>query len=419
MRRVPVVLVSGIALAGCDPLSPHAGSLGTPPRPSFQVSSSIASGYVAVDLGSLGTPYSEALAINNGGQVVAVGLPGRELSVVRWQHGEQTVLGEMGDCVDHHDLINEAGQVVCGGSRWADAVTTALGRSAEAINEPGQIAGIAPNGHAALWDHGVITDLGTLGGSFSRPFALNDAGRVVGWSATGTGEYHAFFWADGVMTDIGTLGGTLSQAVAVNATGQVVGTSRTATAGQQHAFLWQDGVLSDLGTLGGQSSGARAINDAGQVVGSSTTAAGQSHAFRWANGVMTDLGTLGGNWSEPGAINEAGQVVGRSVTRFVTFPENFDFRAVLWRPMTTPEWIEALAGQVNDLLAAGTLTQDQANGLLNKLQQVRAKLDADQREAAGQQMEAFVNASVLTAEQAQPLIDAARGIIDRLQAPSS
>jgi len=469
MRGFPVVLVSCIALAGCDSLSPDAASPGTPPRPSFQLSSGIASGYVAVDLGSLGTPYSEALAINDAGQVVAVGLPGRELSVFLWAHGEQTVLGEMGDCIDHHDLINEAGQVVCASYRWANGVTTALGLSAEAINEPGQVAGTAPNGHAALWDHSVITDLGTLGGSFSRPFALNDAGRVVGWSATATGEYHAFSWADGVMTDIGTLGGTLSQAVAVNAGGQVVGTSRTATAGQQRAFLWQNGVLSDLGTLGGPSSGARAINDAGQVVGSSTTAAGQSHAFRWANGVMsdlgtlggaesealalneagqivglstipsgeshaflwandlmTDLGTLGGNWSQPAAINEAGQVVGRSVTRFVTYPENFDFRAVLWRPMTTPEWIEALAGQVNDLLAAGTLTQDQADGLLNKLQQVRAKLDADQREAAGQQMEAFVhqvegfvNASVLTSELAQPLIDAARGIIDRLQAPSS
>jgi len=469
MRCWPVVLLSCVALAGCDPLSPHAGTVGTPLRPSFQLSSSIASGYVAVDLGSLGTPYSEALAINNVGQVVAVGLPGRELSVFLWAHGEQTVLGEMGDCVDHHDLINDAGEVVCAGSRWASGVTTALGMWAQAINEPGQIVGTAPTGHAALWDHGVITDLGTLGGSFSSPFALNDAGRVVGWSGTATGEYHAFFWADGVMTDIGTLGGTPSRAVAVNAAGQVVGTSRTATAGQQHAFLWQNGVLSDLGTLGGPNSEARAINGAGQVIGSSTTATGQLHAFRWANGVMsdlgtlggaesealalndagqivglsaiasgeshaflwandvmTDLGTLGGNWSEPGAINAAGQVVGRSVTRFVTFPENFDFRAVLWRPMTTPEWIEALAGQVNDLLAAGTLTQDQADALLNKLQQVRAKLDADQREAAGQQTEAFVhqvegfvNASVLTAEQAQPLIDAARGIIDRLQAPSS
>ena len=81
---------------------------------------------------------------------------------------------------------------------------------------------------------------------------------------------------------------------------------------------------------------------------------------------------------------------------------------------------------MNDLLAAGTLTQDQADGLVNKLQQVRAKLDTDQREAAGNQMgafahqaEGFVAAGVLTSEQAQPLIDAARGIIDRLQAPSS
>jgi len=152
MRRVPVVLVSCIALAGCDSLSPNVATMGTPPRPSFQLSSGIARGYVAVDLGSLGTPYSEALAINDAGQVVAVGLPGRELSVFLWAHGEQTVLGEMGDCIDHHDLINEAGQVVCASYRWANGVTTALGLSAEAINEPGQVAGTAPNGHAALWD---------------------------------------------------------------------------------------------------------------------------------------------------------------------------------------------------------------------------------------------------------------------------
>ena len=87
MRRVPVVLVSCVALAGCDSLSPNVATPGTPPRPSFQLSSSIARGYVAVDLGSLGTPYSEALAINNVGQVVAVGLPGRELSVLLWAHG--------------------------------------------------------------------------------------------------------------------------------------------------------------------------------------------------------------------------------------------------------------------------------------------------------------------------------------------
>jgi len=265
-----------------------------------------------------------------------------------------------------------------------------------------------------------------LGGTLSQAVAVNAAGQVVGTSRTATAsQQHAFLWQKGLLSDLGTLGGQSSGARAINDVGQVVGSSTTAS-GQSHAFRWANGVMSDLGTLGGAESAALALNDAGQIVGVSTTASGESHAFLWANDVMTDLGTLGGNWSEPAAINQAGQVVGRSVTRFVTYPENFDFRAVLWRPMTTPEWIEALAGQVNDLLAAGTLTQDQADGLLNKLQQVRAKLDADQREAAGQQMEAFVhqvegfvNASVLTSELAQPLIDAARGIIDRLQTPSS
>src|SRR5207237_1353125 len=199
-----------------DSLSPDAASPGPPPRPSFQLSSGIARGYVAVDLGSLGTPYSEVLAINDAGQVVAVGLPGRELSVFLWERGEQTVLGEMGDCIDHHDLINEAGQVVCAGYRWANGVTTALGLSAEAINEPGQIAGIAPNGHAALWDHGVITDLGTLGGSFSSPFAPNDAGQVVGSTGTAAGKYHALSSADAVMTDLGPPGRHLRPPRALN-----------------------------------------------------------------------------------------------------------------------------------------------------------------------------------------------------------
>jgi polyhydroxyalkanoate synthesis regulator phasin len=106
----------------------------------------------------------------------------------------------------------------------------------------------------------------------------------------------------------------------------------------------------------------------------------------------------------------------------VEFPENFDYRAVLWRPMSVAEWTQALLGQVNNLVAAGTLTQNQADGLLDKLHQVQAKLDAGQREAARDQLGAFihqveglVNAGALAPEQAQTLIDAARGIIGRVQ----
>src|SRR5262245_38371233 len=75
------------------------------------------------------------------------------------------------------------------------------------------------NGSASAQTY-TVTDLGTLGGSFSTPLAINAAGQVTGVSTVNNSfNMHAFLFS-GVLTDVGTLGGTSSQGLALNGNGQ-------------------------------------------------------------------------------------------------------------------------------------------------------------------------------------------------------
>jgi probable HAF family extracellular repeat protein len=166
-----------------------------------------------------------------------------------------------------------------------------------------------------------VTDLGTLGGSFSQAYGINDKGQVVGCATTTSGSLHAFLWSNGTLQDLDTLGGSYSQAHGINNTGQVVGVAGTSS-GFKHAFLWHKGTMKDLGILGGNNSHANRINNIGQVVGGAQSSSGTYHAFLWEKGKMKDLGTLGGNSSIASeillggnstianGINNTGQVVG-------------------------------------------------------------------------------------------------------------
>lgn len=246
-------------------------------------------------------------------------------------------------------------------------------------------SGIAP---AGLTGSGVpmvvsdiqVVDLGTLpGGSGSSARDINDAGEIVGWSGTSSGETHAFVLTPGGMTDLGTFpGGDLSQAFGINDLGQVVGHARNES-GVFHAFFWDTGPIQDLGAfppedhLGSESHAydinddglvagsvdlagvvwdldgtpnfppfppnvrvtdpgpfkpavSFAVNDAGQVAG---TLLSDAQGFRWQAGVLEPLAVLGALDDDAFGIDGTGRVVGRGLLAPPEIPP-LRYHAVLW-----------------------------------------------------------------------------------------
>ena len=112
----------------------------------------------------------------------------------------------------------------------------------------------------------TFTDLGTLGGTDSQGFAVNESRQVAGVSSAIKGEVfplHATLWNGGTATDLVTSSGNYSYAFAINDAGQVAG---LAYPGENfHATVWNGTILTDLGALaGGDDSQAMAINNAGR-----------------------------------------------------------------------------------------------------------------------------------------------------------
>jgi probable HAF family extracellular repeat protein len=86
----------------------------------------------------------------------------------------------------------------------------------------------------------TVTDLGTLGGTNSVPYAINNKGQVVGSSKITSGNQHAFLWKRGTLYDLNSLisnnsGWELTNASSINDVGQIVGTGKFN--GQQRTFL--------------------------------------------------------------------------------------------------------------------------------------------------------------------------------------
>jgi probable HAF family extracellular repeat protein len=208
-----------------------------------------------------------------------------------------------------------------------------------------------------MYANGHVTDLGTLPGGYeSQANDINDSGLVSGFSSNGTPDPYSMFawgtqarsfiWQHGVMTDIGTLGGPDAVSLTLNARGQITGQSYTNTTANAATgvpttdpFLWQYGQMRDLGTLGGVYAIPNWMNNRGEVVGYSDLAGDQAaHPFLWNGSRMLDLGTLGGDFGAANWINNSGAVVG-----WATPPGDTTAHAILWD-----------RGTMTDLTGAGS-----------------------------------------------------------------
>ena len=182
------------------------------------------------------------------------------------------------------------------------------------INDAGDAVGTAQNAsgsHAFIYAGGVMTDLGTLGGSDSQAFAVNSSEQIAGDSQLNSGLHHPFAYSGTTMTDLTPSASYAGYANGINSAGAEVGTLLSGNGGTTaNAFLYSGGTVSSIGTLGGAHSSAFGINDSGQIAGGADTAHGVYHAFVATTGVLTDLGTLGGNSSIAYAINSNGELAG-------------------------------------------------------------------------------------------------------------
>jgi len=156
-----------------------------------------------------------------------------------------------------------------------------------------------------------ITDLGTT----IVPVAINNTGQVVGYKEMGDGHDEAIIYQGGVVTGLGTFGGTDSIAMGMNSSGYIVGNFKTSS-GETHGFQVYNNVFTDLFSAAGIINVA-GVNNSNTVFGSILGPYNEEvegwlikHAVFYDNGLVTNISMgMNADNSHPVAINDVGQAV--------------------------------------------------------------------------------------------------------------
>src|SRR5215472_13141093 len=250
-----------------------------------------------------------------------------------WQDGIMTALPTLGGNNAQALGINNRGK--------------AVGMAEQSTQDPNCIPPQVLDIQAVIWGPktGEIQILPPLPGDTSAwGIGINDAGQVVGVSGDcvspnfnaprATTPQHAVVWQNGTVTNIGTLGGSYIFPWAINSRGQVTGQASPPGDTTLHSFLWRKGIMTDLGEIPGDfGSLAFGLNDAGQVVGGSCDQNLNCRAFLWKDGVMTDINSLVKPGSTPLYLFFGNDINSRGEIAFYAFDQlNGDLHAAVAIP---------------------------------------------------------------------------------------